>query len=157
MTLRPPAFESSIPGCRPAFTKRRGSTDAEHPYRKHGRSSQTDVLREVGAQDLIELIHLVVAHTHEEESENRLARILDAAKLQRKRVKTSLALWSPGTIQVSDNRGAIPGCSLLGLVCLTDRRLGQIMSRLARYSGPIRWTGNLQKQKTNSVKWSSVR
>jgi len=46
------------------------------------RSSHTDVLREVGAQDLVELIQLVVAHAHEEESEDRVARILDAAELQ---------------------------------------------------------------------------
>jgi len=54
-------------------------TESGHPFREHGRSSQADVLREVGAQDLIELVQLVVAHAHEQESEDRLAWILDAA------------------------------------------------------------------------------
>jgi len=53
--------------------------ESGQPSRKHGRSSQADVLREVGAQNLIELIKLVVAHAHEQESEDRLAWILDAA------------------------------------------------------------------------------
>src|SRR6056297_447858 len=53
--------------------------ESGHPFRKHGRSSQADVLREVGAQNLIELIKLVAAHAHEQESEDRLAWILDAA------------------------------------------------------------------------------
>jgi len=57
----------------------RSRPETGHPFRQHGRSSQTDVLREVGAQDLIELVQLVVAQAHEQESEDRVARILDAA------------------------------------------------------------------------------
>jgi len=53
--------------------------ESGHPFRKFGRSSQMDVLREVGAQNLIELVQFVVAHAHEQESEDRLARILDSA------------------------------------------------------------------------------
>lgn len=42
-------------------------------------SNQPDVLHEVGAQNVVELVQLVVAYAHEEEGEDRLARILDAA------------------------------------------------------------------------------